>query len=103
MATYVTELRCDVCRQESEHDLTYAGNLLVSCRCRRCRTEYRAAGPDFTHEYLADLKSRILSKPSRMWRRLRSDPSQFLSTLPRAIVRQPPKFLDEWRTVYRDR
>lgn len=95
-------LTCVSCGQESEHVLTYAGRLLVSTRCPNCGFTWHHSDHDLRNAYLQDLESRIASKPGRWLDRLRREPIRTALALPRAMVRQPAKFIREIRTVLKN-
>jgi hypothetical protein len=91
-----TELRCVRCGVPTEHELAYAGRLLVTSRCLRCGEQIAR---DVRRRYVADLGGRIRSKPRRIVRRLRRHPVGFTATLPRTAALKPFRVLDEVRLV----
>ncbi len=91
-----TELRCARCAATTEHELAYAGRLLVTSRCTRCGEQIVR---DVRREYVADLGDRIRSKPRRIVRRLRRHPVTFSAGLPRTVVAKPLRVFDEVRLV----
>lgn len=91
-----TELRCVRCGVPTEHELAYAGRLLVTTRCTRCGERIAR---DVRRRYLADLGGRIRSKPRRIARRLRRHPVGFTATLPRTAALKPFRVLGEVRLV----
>lgn len=90
-------LLCQNCGAETDHELAYAGRLLVATECRDCgHTTER----DVRRRYLADLRQRVATKPFRMLRRFVRHPLGFTSSLPRTTVRKPSELLDEVRLVW---
>lgn len=102
MTVQFSELACERCELVTEHELHYAGRLLESVRCTRCGHRVMLSHQALVPAYLHDLEHRVLSKPQRMLRRAARDPRGFLTGLPRAVARQPPKFARElWALVRR--
>ena len=91
-----SELSCVRCGVPTEHELAYAGRLLVTTRCTRCG---RVIARDVRRRYAADLVDRIRSKPRRIVRRLRRHPVTFTAGLPRTAAAKPLRVLDEVRLV----
>jgi hypothetical protein len=102
MSSEFAELECEVCQDLTEHELHYAGRLLESVRCTRCGHHVAMTPRALLPAYLQDLEQRVATKPRRLLRRSRQDPQRFRRDLPRAIARQPKKFLDElWALIRR--
>lgn len=101
MTSEEAELRCEVCNRLTDHELHYAGRLLDSVRCTRCGTQVELSSRALITAYAMDLEQRLASKPRRMMRRISRDPAGYLRQLPRAVFRQPLKFLREFRGVLR--
>lgn len=91
-----SELDCVRCGLPPEHELSYAGRLLVISRCTRCN---RVIARDVRRRHAADLVDRIRSKPRRIVRRLRRHPVTFTAGLPRTTAAKPLRVLDEVRLV----
>jgi PHP family Zn ribbon phosphoesterase len=91
-----TELRCARCAALTDHELAYAGRLLVTSRCTRCGEMFAR---DVRRRYVADLGGRMRSKPRRIVHRLRRHPVAFAATLPHAVIAKPLRVLDEVRLV----
>lgn len=101
MSAEEAELHCEVCRQVTDHELHYTGRLLHSVRCTRCGTHVELSSRALIPAYALDLEQRLVSKPRRMMRRIARDPVGYLRQLPRAVIRQPKKFLSEFRDLLR--
>jgi hypothetical protein len=101
MSVEEAELLCDVCDRITDHEFHYAGRLLESVRCTRCGTQLELSQRALLPAYLLDLERRVTSKPRRMLHRAVRDPAGFLGSLPRAVLRQPPKFWREFRSLIR--
>lgn len=93
----LTVLLCPACGEESNHNLAYAGRLLVSSECLHCG---HTVERDVRARYLADLRQRVVSKPGRMLRRLVRHPVSFARSLPYTTVCKPARLLDEMRLVW---
>lgn len=90
-------LLCQNCGEEADHELAYAGRLLVATECRACgHTTER----DVRGRYLADLRQRVATKPFRMLRRFVRHPLGFTRTLPHTTLRKPSELLEEVRLVW---
>jgi hypothetical protein len=101
MGTNEAELHCEVCDQLTDHELHYTGRLLDSVRCIRCGTHVELSSRALIPAYALDLEQRFVSKPRRMMRRIARDPVGYLRQLPGAVLRQPRKFLSEFRGLLR--
>lgn len=101
MTTNEAELHCEICDQLTDHELHYTGRLLDSVRCTRCGTHVELSSRALIPAYALDLEHRLASKPRRMMRRISRDPAGYLRQLPRAVLRQPRKFLREFRGLLR--
>jgi len=101
MSVEAAELRCEVCCQLTDHELHYTGRLLDSVRCTRCGTHVEMSSRALIPAYAMDLEQRLVSKPRRVVRRIARDPAGYLRQLPRAVLRQPRKFLKEFRGLLR--
>lgn len=95
------ELHCEACNQLTDHELHYTGRLLDSVRCTRCGSHVELSSRALIPAYAMDLEHRLASKPRRMMRRIAGDPAGYLRQLPRAVLRQPSKFLSEFRSLFR--
>jgi hypothetical protein len=101
VSTEEAELHCEVCRLVTDHELHYTGRILDSVRCTRCGTHVELSSRALIPAYAMDLEQRLVSKPRRMMRRIARDPAGYLRQLPRAVLRQPMKFLSEFRDLLR--
>ena len=101
MSAELTDLRCETCDRVTEHELHYSGRLLESARCTACGAHLDVPARDMLASYVVDLEQRVASKPARLVRRAGRDPIGFARQLPAAIARQPGKFLDELRSIFR--
>lgn len=95
------DLRCETCDEIVEHELHYAGRILESVRCCRCGTHMELAQSALLPAYVHDLEQRLASKPRRLAHRAVRDPIGFSRNLPRAVLRQPLKFLREFKALWR--
>ncbi len=101
MSAECAELRCESCGRVTDHELRYAGRLLESIRCTRCGAQIEISPRAMVPAYVADLEQRLTSKPGRIFRRAAKDPVGFALYLPRAVLRQPAKFVKEFWNVVR--
>ena len=101
MGVEQAELRCEVRDRLTDHELHYTGRLLDSVRCTRCGTHVELSSRALIPAYAMDLEHRLASKPRRMLRRIARDPAGYLRQLPGAVLRQPVKFLREFRDLLR--
>lgn len=100
MSVEESYLRCTACNEEAEHAVVYAGRFVTEIQCTGCGAVTRL---DVSEEYLPDLRQRISSKPRRLLRRLRRDPGELASSLPRSLLSKPRRMLGEFRAVARSR
>ncbi|CUR55461.1 conserved hypothetical protein [metagenome] len=101
MSVEHAELRCETCNDVTDHELHYAGRLLESVRCTVCGSHLELSQRALLPAYAMDLEKRIVSKPRRMWHRASRDPLGYARQLPRAVLRQPRKFLREFWSLIR--
>lgn len=94
-------LTCSACGLETEHTLRYTGRLLHSTRCSMCGQLVRHEQRDLYTAYLRDLEHRVASKPRRLLRAASREPRSFVAGLPRALLRQPGKIVQELWTLWR--
>ncbi len=96
------DLACERCQRVTRHELHYAGRILESTRCSECGAHLEMSQRALFPGYVHDLEHRVVTKPRRMFARASQDPLGFAWHLPRAILRQPGKFLRElWALVRR--
>lgn len=95
------DLLCETCDEVTEHELHYAGRILESVRCTRCGRHMELSQKALLPAYVHDLEQRVASKPRRLVHRAVRDPQAFLRGLPTAVLRQPVKFLREFRSLFR--
>lgn len=100
--TELADLLCSACGRITEHDVVYAGRLLLHTECHRCHHIVRYPHESLPEEYLEDLKDRVRTKPRRLLRRANRHPRSFLAGLPGAVLRQPRKLIGEFRRVRRE-
>lgn len=100
-AAHHVELDCVGCGTTTEHEVAYAGRILVRSTCTACGATVRREGADLRSNYLHDLEHRLVTKPRRLVTRALREPFTFARTLPRAILRQPGKLLAEVREIWR--
>ncbi|WP_058234492.1 hypothetical protein [Devriesea agamarum] len=93
-------LRCTVCDRVADHVVIYAGRLVTEIKCTGCGAITRL---DVSEEYLPDLGDRIRTKPRRLWRRLRRDPGELATSLPRRTLSKPWRMVGEFWAVWRGR
>ncbi|MDP9391091.1 MAG: hypothetical protein M3P89_06850 [Actinomycetota bacterium] len=94
------DLTCAACGRSCEHELRHVGRLLHSTMCTSCGHVVEMPSRTLLRAYVHDLEQRVASKPSRLARRARQDPWQFVSELPTALLRQPAKLAGElWELV----
>ena len=88
-------LQCSMCGRECEHEVHYAGRILANAKCTACGTVMRQNAVDLRKAYVKDLEHRVTTKPWRIVQRILREPTYLFGGLPRAIKRQPRKFLKE--------
>ncbi|MGZ4447325.1 MAG: hypothetical protein ACXVWZ_03790 [Nocardioides sp.] len=101
MSVNEADLHCEVCGRVTDHEFHYVGRLLESVRCTVCGTHLELSQRALIPAYATDLEQRLASKPRRVARRIARDPAGYLAQLPAAVLRQPAKFLREFRSLLR--
>ncbi len=95
MKTYVTELYCETCNEETSHKIEYASDYMKSVTCTKCHTKVEMDKEVLLQEYKSDFVERILTKPSRMTKELKKDIASFFKKLPKRIATKPKRISDE--------
>ena len=88
-------LACAVCQRETEHTVHYAGRILAHSKCLTCNTVMRQTPSVLRKSYFKDLEHRAKTKPFRLFRKMRLDPSYLKEGFLEGLKRQPSKFIDE--------
>ena len=91
----VAVLLCAMCNRETEHQVTYAGRLLATAKCSACGAVMRHDTHDLRKAYVKDLEHRLATKPWRIVKRILTEPNYLFKGLPKAIRKQPKKFIEE--------
>lgn len=92
-------LSCGVCGRETEHEVHYAGRILAHAKCTACGTAFQQSAAALRKSYVKDLEHRVATKPWRLVMRILRDPGYLFGGLPKALKRQPRKFIDEAREL----
>ena len=88
-------LTCGMCGHDTEHEVHYAGRILAHSKCTKCGTVFRQNPSTLRRNYVKDLEHRVVTKPWRLVARILRDPGYLFGGLPKALRRQPKKFIDE--------
>lgn len=95
-------LFCLHCSMETEHTITYVGNVIKSIKCEECGTEIELKREALVKDYTSDFIDRIMTKPTRMTEELEKDLTGFLCSMPIRILTKPYRVLKEVREVLKD-
>ena len=95
------DMKCMACGKEVEHELIYVGRILARTTCTSCGHTVEHEHNDLVPTYIKDLEHRILTKPFRMFRRARKERTSFIRNLPKSTLRQPAKFWDDFKMLFR--
>ena len=93
------QLACGICNRETQHEVHYAGRILAHAKCTSCGTVFQQSAGALRKSYVKDLENRVATKPWRLAARIFRDPGYLFTGLPKALRRQPKKFLDEAREL----
>jgi len=97
-----TRLYCLHCAKETEHIISYAGDLLKSLRCQECGMEITLDRKQLLEEYATESIKRILTKPHRLTEEMRQDLAAFLASLPIRILTKPYRIAREIMDVLKE-
>jgi hypothetical protein len=81
--------------------LVYVGRLLASTTCNVCKTKVSHEADDLRIAYVKDLEHRIKTKPFRLWRRFKRNPTQTVAEFPGKALKQPSKFWSEFLQLFK--
>ena len=94
-------MECAHCKTETLHTLVYVGRLLASTTCTVCKTKVSHESDDLRIAYVKDLEHRIKTKPFRLWRRFKQNPTQTMAEFPGKALKQPRKFWSEFLQLFK--
>ena len=94
-------MECAHCKTETLHTLVYVGRLLASTTCTVCKTKVSHESVDLRIAYVKDLEHRIKTKPFRLWRRFKQNPTQTMAEFPGKALKQPRKFWSEFLQLFK--
>lgn len=100
--THEVLLTCSSCGQDTEHELRYAGRLIASSRCSHCGYTIRHEQSDLRTAYIQDLEQRLVSKPTRILRRVLRHPVRFAFRFPASVLAKPAKMYGEIQPLLHD-
>lgn len=92
-------LFCLHCNKDTEHTITYAGDIIKSIKCEECGTELELNRENIIKEYTGDFIERVLTKPHRMTKELEKDIGEFLFSLPIRIITKPYRLFEEVKEI----
>jgi hypothetical protein len=94
-----TSLMCPMCGRQTSHELHYVGTTLHEIRCLQCSTETWGHHHPISH-YLAEMRGRIISKPTRLLKEMSGHPERVRSLATRAVSK-PARVASEFIEILR--
>lgn len=90
-----TSLMCSWCFSESLTTVTYVGDLIAKIECENCNHVFEVPRK-VLHSYLiSDWEKRGFTKPMRLAREIKKDPSLFIVGLPFRVMSKPLRMAKE--------
>ena len=86
---------CSQCFTEAPTLITYVEDSIVKIECERCGYVFRVSRTTLCSHLLSDWETRSFSKPLRLAKEMRSDPSLFILTFPFRVVSKPLRMARE--------
>ncbi len=90
-----TSLVCSWCFSEASTIVTYVGDSIAKMECENCNHVFEVSRT-VLHSYLvSDWEKRGFTKPVRLAREIRKDPSHFIIGLPFRVISKPLRMAKE--------
>ncbi|TET13433.1 hypothetical protein E3J84_00050 [Candidatus Aerophobetes bacterium] len=86
---------CSQCFTEALTLITYVGDSIARIECERCGYIFRISKATLYSHLLSDWETRSFSKPLRLAKEIRNDPSRFILTFPFRVMSKPLRMARE--------
>ncbi len=93
------ELFCLNCNKDTLHEVTYLGENIEKITCLECEAFLEIDEKLILSSYVAEIFSRIKTKPERMSKESKADLSKFLRSIPFRVVTKPYRMIKEFKII----
>ena len=90
-----TSLVCSWCFSEALTTITYVGDSIAKIECENCKHVFKVPRTVLYSYLISDCENRSFTKPVRLAREIRDDPSHFIVGLPFRIMSKPLRMAKE--------
>ena len=90
-----TNLICSWCFTEAPNRVIYIGDFIARIDCENCGHIFKVSRATLNSYLLYDWEMRSFTKPVRLAKEMRNDPSHFLVGLPFRIMSKPLRMAKE--------
>ena len=90
-----TSLVCSWCFKEALTNITYIGDCIAKIECENCNHVFEVSRTVLYSYLISDWEKRGLTKPVRLAREIRKDPSHFIIGLPFRVISKPLRMAKE--------
>lgn len=90
-----TSLVCSWCFKEALTNITYVGDSIARIECENCNHVFEVSRTVLYSYLLSDWEKRGLTKPVRLAREIKKDPSHFIIGLPFRVMSKPLRMVKE--------
>lgn len=95
-----TSLVCSWCFSEASTIVTYVGDFIAKIECENCKHVFEVPRTVLYSHLISDWERRGFTKPVRLAREIRQDPSRFVVGLPLRVMSKPlrmaKELIDSW-------
>ncbi len=86
---------CSWCFKEALTDITYIGDCITKIECENCNHVFEVSRTVLYSYLISDWDKRGCTKPVRLAREIRKDPSHFVVGLPFRVISKPLRMAKE--------
>lgn len=90
-----TSVVCSWCFSEALTTITYVGDSIAKIECENCKHVFKVPRTVLYSYLISDWEKRSFTKPVRLAREIRDDPSHFIVGFPFRIMSKPLRMAKE--------
>ena len=94
-----SRLVCSWCFSEADTLVTYIADSIAKIECQNCGHIFKVSRPTLYSYLVSDWERRSFTKPVRLAREIKNDPSHFIIGLPFRIMSKPLRIARELMEV----
>jgi len=95
-----TTLLCSWCFREAPTLITYVADSIVRIECQKCGHLFKVSRATLYSYLVSDWEKRSFTKPARLAREIKNDPSHFIIGLPFRVMSKPLRMARELIEVH---